>query len=60
MCQNLRGPTLWHLRGCVRAGVSKEGVDEIQRAVEMVAVWAGRSTEQWARVGDVKEEMWDF
>ncbi len=57
MCQGLRAPTMWHLRGTRRLGVSREEVESVQGAVEAVARWAGRSTERWARVGDVEGEV---
>ena len=57
MCQGLRAPTMWHLRGTRRLGVSEDDVEAVQRAVEILASWAGRSTEGWARVGDVRDEV---
>ncbi|KAI9704790.1 MAG: hypothetical protein M1836_006570 [Candelina mexicana] len=57
LCHGLRGPTMWHLRGTRRLGVSEEDVEGVQVAVEMVAKWAGRSVEGWARVRDVEEEV---
>ena len=57
LCQGYAGPTLWHLRGLRRLGRSAEEVEMVQRAIEEVAVWAGRSIEGWVRVGDVKDEI---
>lgn len=57
MCQGLRAPTMWHLRGTRRLGVSEEDVEAVQSAVEILASWAGRNTEGWARVGDVRDEV---
>ncbi|KAI9720180.1 MAG: hypothetical protein M1812_002998 [Candelaria pacifica] len=57
LCQGLKGPTMWHLRGTRRLGVSEEDVEGVQVAVEMVAKWAGRSTEGWARVKDIEKEV---
>ena len=56
MCQNLKGPTLWHLRACVRAGISAEDVELVQQTIEMLAEWAGKRLEV-GRVKDVREEM---
>lgn len=53
MCQGLRAPTIWHLRGFRRLGVSAKEVDDIQKGVEEVAKWAGKETNQWARIEDV-------
>ncbi|MCJ1470078.1 hypothetical protein MMC07_008723 [Pseudocyphellaria aurata] len=57
MCQGLRAPTMWHLRGTRRLGVSEDDVEAVQKAVEMLAAWAGRNTEGWARAGDVRDEV---
>lgn len=57
MCQGLRAPTMWHLRGTRRLGVSEDDVEAVQRAVEILASWAGRNTQGWARVGDVRDEV---
>lgn len=57
MCQGLRAPTMWHLRGIRRLGVSEDDVDAVQRAVEMLASWAGRNTDGWARAGEVRNEV---
>jgi hypothetical protein len=43
--------------GIRRMGVSSEHVEEIQRCVEMVAQWCGKSTEGWIRVGDIEEQV---
>lgn len=57
MCQGLRAPTMWHMRGLRRLGVSEEDAEAVQSAVEAVARWAGRSVEGWARVRDVRDEV---
>lgn len=57
MCQGLRAPTMWHLKGTRRLGVSEDDVEAVQRAVEILASWAGRNTEEWARAGDVRDEV---
>ena len=43
MCQNLRGPTYWHLRACLRIGMSVEEVEQVQDVIESVAAFAGRN-----------------
>ena len=57
MCAGYRSPTLWHLRGTRRLGVSEEDVEKVQKAVELVAEIAGKSTEGWPRVQDVRNEV---
>lgn len=53
MCQGLRAPTIWHLRGLRRLGVSAADVESVERSIEHIAKWAGRETEGWPRVDDV-------
>lgn len=57
MCQGYRSPTLWHLSGLRRLGVSEENVEQVQKALELVAEFAGKSTEGWPRVKDVRDEV---
>lgn len=59
MCQGIRAPTMWHLRGLRRLGVSEEDVERVQQGVRDVARWAGKSEKEvqgWIRVGEVKVE----
>ncbi len=53
MCQGLRAPTIWHMRGLRRLGISAADVESVERSVEHVAKWAGKETEGWPRVDDV-------
>ena len=55
MCQNLRGPTSWHLRGCVRAGITRPEVEQIQQVIERIAAYAGRKLDNIERVADVED-----
>ena len=55
MCQGLGAPTIWHLRGLRRLGVSEADTESVQQAVEAVATWSGRSVEGWPRVKDVPD-----
>ncbi|MCJ1366872.1 hypothetical protein MMC16_006003 [Acarospora aff. strigata] len=59
MCQGLRGPTIWHLRGLRRLGISEVDVDGVQRAVELVASWLGRDVKGWPTVKDVADAIHD-
>jgi hypothetical protein len=60
MCQNLPGPTLWHLRGCVRAGISAQDVEKIHQCIEMIATFAERPLDRIGRVSDIKEELYNI
>jgi hypothetical protein len=60
MCQNLIGPTLWHLRCSLRVGVSKDDVELIHQAIEIVARFAGRELPSIGRVDNVEDEMHDL
>lgn len=57
LCQDLPGPSLWHLRCCVRAGISKDDVENIHQCIETVAQFAKRPVDQVGRVKDIKEDM---
>lgn len=57
MCQGYRAPTIWHLRGIRRLGVSEDDVEMVQSSIEAVATWSGKSIEGWPRVGDVTDEI---
>lgn len=53
MCQGLRAPTLWHLRGLRRLDVSAAIVEKVEIAIEQIAQWAGKETGAWPRVDDI-------
>jgi hypothetical protein len=53
MIQGLSAPTIWHLRGLRRLGVSEEDTEKVQLAIEAVAGWSGRGVEGWPRVKDI-------
>ncbi|BDD58116.1 hypothetical protein MAP00_003422 [Monascus purpureus] len=57
MCQGLAAPTIWHLRGLRRLGVSEADVELVQRAIEIVAKWAGRDVQGWPRVTDIPDAI---
>lgn len=57
MCQGLRSPTLWHLRGLRRLGVAEADVEQVQIAIEIVAKWAGKDVGGWPRAEDVRQEV---
>ena len=53
MCQGLRSPTIWHLRGLQRLGIGAEDIEALEVAIEAIAEWSGRETSSWPRVADV-------
>ena len=55
MCQGLKGPTMWHLRGLLRMDVAREDVESMKRATMMVADWCGKSTEGWAELEEIND-----
>lgn len=59
MCQGLAAPTIWHLRGLRRLGVTEGDVELVQQGIEAVAKWAGRSVDGWPRVTDVPDVIED-
>lgn len=57
IAQKAKREVLWHLRGILRAGLSKEEVEAVQLAVEMVSFELNEDVRQGTpRVGDVTEE----
>ena len=60
MCQNLSGPTLWHLRACIRAGISPADTERIQQCIELVADYANRPVDKVGRVVDIKDELYNI
>ena len=56
MFQNLAGATHWHLRGCLRLGLSRTEVEQLQVTIESIAQAFGKSLDKVGRVADVKDE----
>ena len=57
MCQGLRDPAHWHLRGLRRLGVSMEDAKSVVASIRAVAEWCGRGTQGWVQVEDVEAEV---
>lgn len=57
MCQGLKAPTGWHLRGLRRLGASEDDVRAAERAIKLVAEWTGKNTEGWAKVEDIRDRV---
>jgi hypothetical protein len=58
MAQGLRQPSLWHVRGLMRMGVSMEDTESVCDVVKEVAKWAGKSgTDEWIKASEVDVEM---
>ncbi len=56
MCQNLKMATHWHLRGCVRVGMERAEVAQIQGAIEAIVEACGTSLSKIGIVADVEVE----
>lgn len=56
MCQNLKAEAMWHVRGCVRAGIKPDDTELIQQSLELVAAFAGKKLDV-GRVADISDEM---
>ncbi|KAK1828690.1 hypothetical protein QBC39DRAFT_358476 [Podospora conica] len=54
MTQNLRGPTYWHLRACLRVGMEPDEVEAIHRVIDAVAAYGGKTLDV-QRVRDVTD-----
>jgi hypothetical protein len=46
MAQDTLGPTIWHVRGLRRLGVSAADTDAILDTVKKAAAWAGRELKE--------------
>lgn len=57
MCQELKPPALWHVRGMRRLGISREGVQELLDCVKRMNEYWGRGTDGWISAGDVDGEV---
>ena len=55
MCQNLKAPTMWHQRGCLRVGISRAEVRHVQNVSEAIASFGGRVLDKIGDVSDVLE-----
>ena len=56
LCQDLSGPAMWHIRGCIRAGINYADTELVQQAAELVATFAGK-TLHVGRATDIRDEM---
>ena len=50
LCGGIRGPSIWHLRGMRRVGLSEDDVEKVREVSQQVAMWCG--------VDKVKVEGW--
>lgn len=55
VCQNLKGPTMWHQRGFLRVGISRAEVGQVQKVPEAIASFGGRVLDKIRDVSDVPE-----
>jgi hypothetical protein len=55
MCQDLPSPTMWHIRGMRRLGVSVEDTEVVCDTIKYVASWSGRDSSRWMGASEVKE-----
>ena len=55
MCQGLRAPTIWHLRGLRRLGLTNQDVGMVTAAVHIVANYCSKDSSQWPTIEDVAE-----
>ncbi|KAH9907220.1 hypothetical protein F4778DRAFT_527259 [Xylariomycetidae sp. FL2044] len=50
MCQNLSGPTSWHLQASQNIGITREDAQKLQEATNIIAEYAGLRLDQVERV----------
>ncbi|TVY82403.1 hypothetical protein LSUE1_G003874 [Lachnellula suecica] len=56
LSQDLNGPAMWHIRGCVRSGITPEETETIQQISEDVVAWAGKNADV-GRVTEISDDM---
>lgn len=56
MCQRLKGPTYWHLRGFLRVGIKRHEVESTQQSIERIAAACGNILSDVGRISDVPKE----
>lgn len=54
LCQNLKAPTMWHQRGCLRVGISRTEVWQVQKVSEAIASFGEGVLD---RIRDVSEVL---
>ncbi len=57
LCQDLQGPTNWHLKGCLRVGFTPEEVDAVQKVIERIMIHGGGKLSQIGSVWDILDEL---
>ncbi|KAH9206274.1 AhpD-like protein, partial [Leptodontidium sp. 2 PMI_412] len=55
-CQNLNMATHWHLRGCLRVGISRDEVEEIQSVIHAIAEACGKNLNKIGSISDVEDD----
>lgn len=58
-CMDILGTSRRHLLGLRRNGVDEDDCARIVGCVERIAQWAGKDTEAWVRVRDLRVELLD-
>ncbi|KAM3548311.1 hypothetical protein MY1884_009235 [Beauveria asiatica] len=53
MCQDLKGPTDWHLKGCLRLGLTRQEVAAVQKVIERILAHGGGKLSQINSVWDI-------
>ncbi len=41
LCQNLKGPMMWQQRGCLRVGISRVEIRDVQKFSDVIASFGG-------------------
>jgi hypothetical protein len=57
MCQKLKGPTFWHLRGCLSVGMKRAEVEKVQQTIELIAAACGNVLKNLDRISNVPDDQ---
>ncbi|KAG8627725.1 hypothetical protein KVT40_003598 [Elsinoe batatas] len=56
MCQDLKAPTDWHLKGCLRVGFTREEIDAVQKVIKDIAKYAGTELKNVGTIWDIPDD----
>ncbi|KAI9799394.1 MAG: hypothetical protein M1833_004094 [Piccolia ochrophora] len=59
MCQSLRAPTIWHLRGMRRVGISDVDIQAVEEVIKVLATHFGKDSRAWPSITDVPKDSDD-
>ncbi|KAF2226978.1 hypothetical protein BDZ85DRAFT_191086, partial [Elsinoe ampelina] len=56
MCQDLKAPTDWHLKGCLRVGFTRGEIDAVQKVIREIAEYADIRLKNVGTIWDIPDD----